>query len=418
MNSERLPNRWGIALAAICIQLSLGTAYGWSVFKNPLIASEHWSETSVQLSFEFAFVCLGLGAIIGGSWQDRVGPRRVASTAAILYGLGYVVAAIAVWHHNLLGLYIGYGVIAGMGMGMGFVCPIATLVKWFPDKRGLMGGFGACGFGLGPLVMGPFAAREILRYNVPTTFCTLGVAYLIIILLAAHFLVNPPQGWRPEGWEPRTSVAKAAGTVNFTLGEAVGTWQFYVLLLILFVSISAGTMIISQASPMAQEMAGMSVLQAADIVGLVSIFNGLGRIFWPWVSDSMGRRTVYIFLFSLQILIFFLLPRVHGQTLFGAIMATIGLCYGGCIGLLPSTTADYFGPKYMGGIYGLILFGGNFAGIPAPSMIARVHQDLGTYIPAINVLTIALVISLILPLVARRPIKKEAIGGTATALAD
>ena len=181
MKSSKLPNRWGIAVAAICVQLSLGTAYGWSVFKDPLIASEHWTETSVQLSFTIAFVCLGFGAIVGGLWQDRVGPRRVASTAGILYGVGYVIASVAVSHHFLYGLYIGYGVVAGTGMGMGFVCPIATLVKWFPDKRGLMSGFGACGFGLGPLLMGPFAAWEVLHFGVPATFRTLGIVYLIVI---------------------------------------------------------------------------------------------------------------------------------------------------------------------------------------------------------------------------------------------
>jgi OFA family oxalate/formate antiporter-like MFS transporter len=403
MKSEQVRNRWGIALAAVCMQICLGAVYGWSVFKKPLMGTEHWAETAVQLNFTLAIVFLGVGTIIGGLWQDKVGPRKVAATAGIIYGIGYMLSGFAASHHSLNGLYVGYGVLTGIGMGMGYICPVATLVKWFPDMRGLMTGVAVCGYGFGAAVMSPFAAWEIKRYGVPLTFRTLGVIYLIVVFAAAQFYANPPQGWRPEGWEPRTAVAKAAGTYDFTVGEALGTWQFYLLFLMLFLNVSAGIMIISQASPMAQEMVGMSVLQAAGMVGLISLCNGLGRVFWAWVSDHLGRARVYFLLFLIQALIFFMLPRLHDWTMFSIAFALIGLCYGGGFGTMPSFTADFFGAKALGGIYGIILLAWGLAAISSPIMIARIHQDIGKYAPAINVITIVMICSLVFPLVARRP---------------
>src|ERR1700678_3124512 len=185
MANARRANRWLIAVAAFCVQLCLGAAYGWSVFKRPLMNTTHWWQTSVQLNFTITLFCLGLGTIVGGMWQDKVGPRRVASTAAILYGLGYIIAGVATMRHLLAGVYIGYGLVAGLAMGMGYICPIATLVKWFPDKRGLMTGMAVCGYGFGALVMSPFATLEMIRFGVPTTFCTLGIIFLVIVFLAA-----------------------------------------------------------------------------------------------------------------------------------------------------------------------------------------------------------------------------------------
>ncbi len=409
MTSERLPNRWGIAVAAVCMQICLGAVYGWSVFKKLLMGAEHWPETAVQLTFTLAIVFLGLGTIVGGLWQDKVGPRKVATTAGIIYGLGYMVSAVAAAHHSLNLLYLGYGVLGGIGMGMGYICPVATLVKWFPDRRGLMTGVAVCGYGFGAAVMGPFAAWEVIRYSVATTFWTLGIVYLVVVVLAAQFYENPPQGWRPAGWEPRTTVAKKASAVDFTVGEALGTWQFYLLFVLLFLNVSAGIMIISQASPMAQEMVGMTVLKAAGMVGVISICNGIGRVFWALVSDYLGRARVYFLLFLIQAVIFFMLPRIHDWTLFTVCFAIIGLCYGGGFGTMPSFTADFFGAKAMGGIYGIILLAWGLAAIPSPIMIAHIHQNIGRYAPAINIITIVMVAALVFPILARwRPEKSTA----------
>jgi OFA family oxalate/formate antiporter-like MFS transporter len=408
MNAERLPNRWGIAVAAVCMQICLGAVYGWSVFKKPLMTGEHWTETSVQFNFTLAILMLGIGTIIGGLWLDKVGPRKVATTAGVIYGLGYFLSAFAAAHHSLNGLYAGYGILGGIGMGMGYICPVATLVKWFPDRRGLMTGIAVCGYGFGALVMSPVAAWEIIQYSVATTFWTLGIVYLIVVVAAAQFYANPPQGWRPEGWEPRTAVAKSASSFDFTVSGAMGTWQFYLLFLLLFLNVSAGIMIISQASPMAQEMVGMKVLEAAGMVGVISICNGLGRVFWAWVSDFIGRAQVYFLLFLVQAVIFFLLPRIHDATLFTICFAVIGLCYGGGFGTMPSFTADFFGAKYMGGIYGIILLAWGLAAVPSPIMIARIHQNLGRYTPAVDAITVVMVVALVFPILARwRPGKSE-----------
>ena len=174
MNTEKLPNRWSIAVAAVCMQICLGAVYGWSVFKKPLMSGGHWSETSVQFNFTLAILVLGIGTIIGGLWLDKVGPRKVATTAGLIYGLGYLVSGFAASHHSLNGLYAGYGIIGGLGMGMGYICPVATLVKWFPDRRGLMTGIAVCGYGFGAAVMSPIAAWEIIHYSVAATFWTLG----------------------------------------------------------------------------------------------------------------------------------------------------------------------------------------------------------------------------------------------------
>jgi len=403
--AERLPNRWGIAVAAVIMQICLGAVYGWSVFKIPLIRTLGWKETDVQLNFTLAIVFLGVGTVIGGLWQDRVGPRKVASVAGVLYGLGYLVAAYAVSHQSLTIMYLGYGVLSGIGMGMGYITPVATLVKWFPDRRGLMTGVAVCGYGAGALVMSPIAARLIVSKGIPTTFVGFGIVYLILVVIAAQFYCNPPQGWRPAGWEPRSAVSKAASTYDFSVREAVSTWQFWLLWAMLFLNVSAGIMIISQASPMAQskEFVGMTAAAAASMVGLISIFNALGRVFWAWVSDSIGRARVYFLLYLIQAIVFFMLPRVHGATAFSVMFAIIGLCYGGGFGTMPSFTADFFGAKYMGGIYGWILLAWGAGAIPSPIMIAKRHQATGQFSSSIYVIAVVMLCSLVLPLLARRP---------------
>jgi OFA family oxalate/formate antiporter-like MFS transporter len=403
MATDRLANRWAIAVAAVIMQLCLGAAYGWSVFVKPLTSSTHWTLTQVSLNFTLAIFCLGVGTVIGGLWQDRVGPRRVASVAGVLYGIGYMLAALAAAHHSLAGMYLGYGVVGGIGMGMGYICPVATLVKWFPDRRGLMTGVAVCGYGAGALVMSPLAAREILAFGVPITFLTLGLVYLILVVLTAQFYQNPPQGWRPEGWVPRSAVSKAASTYDFTVKEAMSTPQFWLLWLMLFLNVSAGIMIISQASPIAQQLVGLTPVAAAGIVGVISIFNGLGRVFWAAVSDYLGRARVYFLLYLIQVGVFFALPHLHTATLFTIAVSLVGLCYGGGFGTMPSFTADFFGARYMGGIYGWILLAWGAGAIPSPILIARVRQTTGTYQPAILVIAIVMVCSLALPLIAKRP---------------
>ncbi len=403
MDSTNIRNRGVIAAAAVVMQVCLGAVYGWSVFVKPLVAAEHWSLTQVSLSFTLSVAFLGIGTIIGGLWQDRVGPRKVATVAGVLYGLGYMVAGFAVSRQSLTGLYLGYGVLSGIGMGMGYITPVATLVKWYPDKRGLMTGVAVAGYGAGALIMSPIAAHEIQALGIPATFYTLGLAYLILVVATAQFYENPPQGWRPAGWVPSSAVTKAASSYDFTVQDAMGTWQFWLLWLMLFLNVSAGIMVISQASPMAQQLVGMTPVQAAGIVGLISIFNGVGRVAWAWISDYIGRSRVFLLLFAIQLGVFLLLPRAHSVVLFSTCVAIVGFCYGGGFGTMPSFTADFFGPRFMGGIYGWILLAWGAGAIPSPLLIAHVRQSTGRYEPAIHAITVVMLCALALPFLARRP---------------
>jgi len=396
-------NRWLIAVAAVVMQVCLGAAYGWSVFVAPLVAMTGWTLTQVSLNFTLAIAFLGVGTIIGGLWQDRVGPRAVATVAGVIYGASYLLAAWFSSQHSLGGLYFSYGLLGGIGMGMGYITPVATITKWFPDRRGLMTGVAVAGYGAGALIMSPFAARSILARGVPATFFILGVVYLVLVVAAAQFYRNPPQGWRPAGWVPTGTVATAASTYDFTVGEAMRTWQFWMLWAMLFLNVSAGIMIISQASPMAQQLVHMTPIAAAGMVGLISIFNGAGRVFWAWVSDYIGRSRVYLLLYIIQALIFFSLPHLTNITLFSAAFAVIGLCYGGGFGTMPSFTADFFGSKFMGGIYGWILLAWGAGAIPSPILIAHLRQTTGRYDQAIYSVAVLMLIAIVLPLVVRRP---------------
>jgi len=395
--------RWRIAAAAIVTQVCLGAVYGWSVFVAPLVAMTGWSLTQVSLTFTLAIAFLGVGTILGGLWQDRAGPRPVATLAGILYGAGYLLAGWFVAEHSLGGLYFSYGVLGGIGMGMGYITPVATLTKWFPDRRGLMTGVAVAGYGAGALVMSPFAARSIAARGVPATFEVLGVVYLVLIVAAARVYSHPPAGWRPEGWQPTGSVVRAASAYDFSVPEAMRTRTFWTLWLMLFLNVSAGIMIISQASPMAQQLAHMTPVAAAGMVGVISMFNGAGRVLWAWASDSIGRARVYLLLYIIQAVIFIALPHLTSVTLFSAALAIIGLCYGGGFGTMPSFTADFFGSKYMGGIYGWILLAWAAAAIPSPLLIARLRQTTGQYDQAIYSIAGVLLVATVLPLMVRRP---------------
>jgi MFS transporter, OFA family, oxalate/formate antiporter len=396
-------NRWLIALAAVVMQICLGAAYGWSVFVAPLVSMTGWTLTQVSLNFTFAIAFLGLGTIIGGLWQDRSGPRPVATVAGVIYGISYLLAGWFASQHSLWGMYLSYGCLGGIGMGMGYITPVATITKWFPDRRGLMTGVAVAGYGAGALIMSPFAARSIAARGVPLTFEILGVVYLIVVVLAAQFYRNPPVGWRPEGWQPSGAVATAASTYDFSVGEAMRTPQFWMLMLMLFLNVSAGIMIISQASPMAQQLVHMTPLAAAGMVGLISIFNGAGRVFWAFVSDYIGRARVYFLLYAIQAVVLFTLPHLTSVGSFSAALAIIGLCYGGGFGTMPSFTADFFGSKYMGGIYGWILLAWGAAAIPSPILVARLRQTTGRYDQAIYTVAVVMVVALVLPLIVRRP---------------
>ncbi|MDB5009336.1 MAG: major facilitator superfamily 1 [Mucilaginibacter sp.] len=393
--------RWGIAIAGVILQMALGAVYAWSVFRVPLAKQFHWSISQVTLTFTIAIMALGFASFFGGLWLKRVGPRVVAMTGGLLYGAGVFLASFS--YHGLWWLYMTYGVIGGIGLGFAYIVPISVLVKWFPDRRGLMTGIAVGGFGAGALVTAPIATRLIQSVGVLHTFAYLGIAYIIAAVAAGYFLQNPPEGWLPEGWKPVQKQQAQKDTSDFTLGGALKTWQWWALWLLLFLNTSAGISIISQEAPMFQEFAKINALVAAGMVGIVSIGNALGRVFWAWISDLIGRRATFAVMFILQIGLFWILPNFHTVTSITILVFFILMCYGGGFGTMPAFTADYFGPSNVGSIYGLILTAWGFASAFGPLLIANLRQSSGTYTSGLHVVAIVMAVSVVLPLLVKPP---------------
>src|ERR1700748_2404495 len=285
-------NRWIIAIAGVFLQIALGAVYAWSVFRDPLIAQFHWSISEVTRTFTISIFVLGFAAFFGGLWMNRKGPRVVAVTGAVLYGVGVFLASFSA--HKLWWLYLSYGFIGGLGLGFGYIVPVAVLVKWFPDRRGLITGIAVGGFGAGALLTAPVATRLIQIVGVLPTFAYLGVGYFIITIIAGLFMQNPPEGYQPPGWTPTRTQSAQRAARDYTLGGALRTWQWWALWMLLFLNTSAGISIISQESPLFQEIAKASVIIAAGMVGIASIGNAFGRIFWAWASDAITRRWTFV----------------------------------------------------------------------------------------------------------------------------
>jgi len=397
------PNRWIIAIAGVLMQIALGAVYAWSVFRIPLTQTYGWTISEVTFAFELAILVLGFASFAGGLWMRKSGPRLIAMVAAILYGGGTVLAGLS---HNLTMLYLAYGLIGGAGLGLGYIVPVATLIRWFPDRRGMITGLAVAGFGAGALVTAPIAERLISSVGVATTFEILGAAYLVIVLAGASFMRNPPEGYNPPGFQPsaaNNSVSQSFTSQSFTLKQALRSWQWYALWLTLFLNTTAGIAIISQASPMAQEISNVSAGTAAGLVGLISIANGSGRLLWAWLSDAVGRRTVFLTMFLLQGVVFLLLAHAHEFALLSVLAFLILLCYGGGFGTMPAFAADYFGARQIGSIYGLMLTAWGAAALFGPTLIARVREATGHYQGAMQIIAIAMLISSVVPLFLRPP---------------
>jgi len=397
-----IPNRWLIAAAGVLMQIALGAVYAWSVFRIPLMHTYNWTVSEVTGAFELAILVLGVAAFSGGLWMKRVGPHRVAVLAATLYGIGTFLAGFS---HNLPALYLTYGVVAGAGLGLGYIVPVAVLIRWFPDKRGLITGIAVAGFGAGALVTAPVAEKLIATIGVSETFMALGIAYFVIIMLAALGIENPPPGYTPAGFQPAS--VRSTASRDLTLREALRTWQWYGLWVTLFLNTTAGIAIISQASPMAQEMSHVNTAIAAELVGIISIANGAGRFLWAWLSDAVGRKAVFLSMFLVQAVAFLLLSHVSSFILLMALSFIILLCYGGGFGTMPAFAADYFGVKDIGSIYGLMLTAWGVAGVVGPTLIAHVRQATGEYQGALKILALLTLLSVVIPLLLRPPMARR-----------
>jgi OFA family oxalate/formate antiporter-like MFS transporter len=385
----------------VIIQIALGAVYAWSVFRQPLTDQFGWSAPQITLTFTISIFVLGVAAFFGGLWLNRQGPRIVALTGGALYGLGVFLASFA--DHNLWWLYLSYGVIGGIGLGFGYIVPVSVLVKWFPDRRGLITGIAVGGFGAGALITAPVAAWLIRTAGVLHTFAYLGIAYLVMTLGAGFFMRNPPAGWKPDGWSPTASQVSQRATRDYTLLEALKTWQWWVLWLLLFLNTSAGIAVISQEAPLFQELAGVTAAVAASMVGVVSIGNAVGRVFWAWASDSITRRATFLTMFLAQVLLFWVLPTINSSALLTVVAFLVLLCYGGGFGVMPAFAADYFGSKNVGPIYGLMLTAWGCASAFGPLLIAYVRDAGGTYGEGLRIIAGVLAVSTLLPLIIHPP---------------
>jgi MFS transporter, OFA family, oxalate/formate antiporter len=400
-------NRWGIAVAGFLMQMALGAVYAWSVFRTPLVRQFHWSIEEVTFTFTVSIFVLGVACFFGGLWLNLKGPRVVALTGGFLYGLGVFLASFSA--DKLWWLYLSYGVIGGIGVGFAYIVPIAVLVKWFPDRRGLITGIAVGGFGAGALVVAPVATRLIHSVGVLHTFAYLGVSYLLVTMGAGYFMQNPPAGWKPEGWVPSVTQTTQRAAQDFTLGGALKTWQWWALWLLLFLNTSAGISIISQESPMFQEIGRASAIVAAGMVGITSIGNALGRVFWAWVSDAITRRWTFVTMFLLQVGLFWVLPGIASATILTVLSFIILMCYGGGFGTMPAFAADYFGSKNVGPIYGLMLTAWGSASAFGPLLIAHMRQSDGSYTGGLHVIAGIMAVSTLLPILVSAPKPRTAV---------
>jgi MFS transporter, OFA family, oxalate/formate antiporter len=395
-----MKNRWGMAVAGFFMQVALGAVYAWSVFRNPLTKKFGWSVTDVTLTFTICIFVLGVSAFFGGLWLNKKGPRVVALTGGFLYGLGVFLAS---YTSSLWWLYLTYGVIGGIGLGFGYIVPVAALVKWFPDKRGLITGIAVGGFGAGALVTAPVASHLIQSVGVLKTFAHLGIAYLVVTMITGYFMQNPPEDYRPQGWTPSATQKAQRATKDYKLGEALSTWQWWALWLILFLNVTAGISLISQESPIFQKITAVTAVVAAGMVGIVSIGNAVGRIFWAWVSDGITRRWTFVIMFLLQCVLFWLLPSLASYQIMTAVSFAILMCYGGGFGTMPAFTADYFGSRNVGPIYGLMLTAWGTASAFGPLLLANTLKSAGSYTSGLHIIAIIMMVSVVLPILVRPP---------------
>ncbi|MGY5850322.1 L-lactate MFS transporter [Salegentibacter sp. F14] len=403
MQNPALKNRWLIALSAIGIHLSIGAAYAYSVYTIPLTETMGWSVSSVTLAFTFMMVLGGGAAALFGKFVERSGPRKSAMLAAILFGLGQAGSGLSVSLESLPLFIITYGILSGLGLGIGYIAPVSTLVKWFPDRRGLATGMAVLGFGTGALITAPVAAYLMETLSIPTTFYILGFSYFLLMTLAALYIAPPPKGWLPRGMKDAIKTGTKKVKVDLTQSsgkEAVNSRHFWMLWTMMLINTSAGIMMISVASPMAQQVVGLSAGAAAAMVGIMGVFNGAGRIGWATASDYISRPVVFICFFIIQLVTFLTLPIITSVIIFQVLIFLVVSCYGGGFSNLPAFIADLFGTKELGAIHGYLLTTWSLGGLIGPTLVSQIYAHTGSYIPVFYVfaglIAVALIISVLL----------------------
>jgi len=376
---QDLGNRWRFAGAAIVMQLCLGVLYSWAVFRGPLAQLYGWPKTTTIAPYRYSLLMFTFAMIAGGFWQDRKGPRVVGSVGGLLLGTGCLLAAFM--GDTPAGLIFAYGVVGGIGIGLAYVTPIATCIKWFPDKRGLIVGLAVMGFGGGSLIFAPLLESLIghdparFAQTIPRTFMTMAALMYVFVIGAAQFYRVPPAGWRPDGWSP--AAAAAQNRKDYAAGEMLGTWQFYALWVLYFLGSSVGLTAIGESTPLVQEMAKAGAfLTGGAALGVMSLFNGLGRLSWGTLSDKIGRNRALLAMFTIYVVA--LLGLLRGASSFPPVLGglcLVGLCFGGFLAILPALTADYYGSKNVGANYGIMFSAYGLCGFLVPGYFAGIMEQ-------------------------------------------
>lgn len=391
-------NKWLIVLSAIGIHICIGSVYAWSVLTKPIMQAMGFTLQETTWTFSIAILFLGLSAGFLGSYVEKHGPRRSGLVSTVFFGIGMLGTAFALSQHSLLLMYLFYGVIGGIGLGTGYITPVSTLVKWFPNNRGLATGLAIMGFGFASLIAGPVMQLLIAKYGLINNFIILGCVYMVIMTASSLYL-EPPKV--PAVTEVKAKLASLPenNQAQYTVNEAMKTWHFYALWWIFFTNITCGIGLLAVASPMAQEVIQMTPLAAASMVGIIGLLNGLGRIVWSTISDYIGRRNTYIMFFLLEIVAFYMLASVNDSFLFQALIFLIITCYGGGFSCMPAYLSDLFGTKQLSAIHGRILTAWGLAGIAGPLLLSWIKETTNSYSITLYFFSGCFVISLLIAVI-------------------
>ena len=386
-------NRWMVPPAALCIHLCIGQVYAFSVFNLPMTkllgvthsAPADWRLTDLGWIFTLAIFFLGLSAAVLGRWVEEGGPRRAMFTAAVCFAGGFFLSALGVHAHEIWIIYLGYGLLGGIGLGLGYISPVSTLIKWFPDRPGMATGMAIMGFGGGALIASPLSVRLMAHFSTPVhigvaeTFICLGVIYLCYMLAGAAIVRVPAPGWRPAGWEPPLKPKKLVTTAHVYVYRALRTPQFWLVWWVLCLNVTAGIGVIGQASAMSQEMfpGKVTAIAAAGFVGLMSLFNMAGRFIWASFSDLIGRKSTYFCFFVIGTVLYALVPTtgaIGSVAMFVLCFLVIISMYGGGFATVPAYLKDLFGTRYVGAIHGWLITAWSAAGVFGPVLVNYIRQ--------------------------------------------
>ena len=392
-------NRWLVPPAAIAVHMCIGQVYGFSVFKKPLAravgisapAPTDWTEADVGVAYSIALALLGLSAAVFGKWVERSGPRKTMLASMLCFCAGLILSALAVRWHQLWLLYAGYGLIGGVGLGLGYIAPVSTLMKWFPDRPGMATGMAIMGFGGGALIGGPLAEELMKRFASATSvgaqeaLLVMAGLYAVSMLFGAWIVRVPASDWKPAGWEPKEHVKPLVTNASVAVDQAWRTPQFWLLWIVLCMNVSAGIGILGQASPMIQDMFGVSAAAGAGYVGLLSLCNLGGRFFWSSISDFLGRKVTYCVYFILGAALYLSVPWTQGSgnvTLFVVVTGLILTMYGGGFATIPAYLRDLFGSYQVGAIHGRLITAWSLAAIIGPQLVDRLSVANKKTLPA------------------------------------